>query len=61
MNNNKSIYSAFNRFKKSNDTDTTENDYDPTPKLKIARTVYPKGRKQMSLNGKTEFYGLQEH
>ena len=61
MNNNKSIHSAFNRLKKSNDTDTPENDYDPTPKRKLTRTVYPNGKKQMSLDGKTEFYGLQEH
>ena len=44
MNNNKSIYKAFNRFKKSNDTSTPENEYEPLNTLKIARTVTPKDR-----------------
>jgi hypothetical protein len=30
------------------------------PIIKVARTVYPDGVKKMSLNGKDEWYGLQE-
>ena len=30
------------------------------PIIKVARTVYPDGIKKMSLNGKDEWYGLQE-
>lgn len=35
----------------------------PTVKLgpiKLSKTVYPYGKKQMSLTGDSEFYGLQE-
>jgi len=34
-----------------------KNTYEP---LKIKETIYPNGQKQMSLNGKDEWYGLQE-
>ena len=30
------------------------------PVIKIARTIYPEGKPQMSLNGKDQWYGLQE-
>lgn len=36
-----------------------ENTFTPKKKLKIAKTIYPNGQKQMSLNGKEEWYGLQ--
>ena len=36
-----------------------ENEYNPLQRLKIAKTIYPKGVKQMSLNGKHEWYGIQ--
>jgi len=60
MNNNKSIYKAFNAFKKSNDTSTPDNEYEPLEPLKIAKTIYPNGKRQMSLNGKDEWYGIQQ-
>jgi len=34
-----------------------KNTYEP---LKIKQTIYPNGQKKMSLNGKDEWYGLQE-
>ncbi len=37
---------------------TLENTYVPLNTLKIAKTIYPNGKKQMSLNGKDEWYGL---
>ena len=37
----------------------SENTYEPK-QLKIEKTIYPNGEKQMSLNGKDEWYGLQE-
>ena len=40
---------------------THEKDLDTSEGLKIGKTVYPEGKKQMSLNGVEEFYGLQEH
>jgi hypothetical protein len=39
---------------------TLENTYVPLNTLKIAKTIYPNGVKQMSLNGVDEWYGLQE-
>jgi hypothetical protein len=39
---------------------TAENTYVPLNTLKIAKTIYPDGKKRMSLNGVDEFYGLQE-
>ena len=39
---------------------TLENTYIPLNTLKIAKTIYPDGKKRMSLNGVDEFYGLQE-
>ena len=30
------------------------------PVIKIAKTVYPEGKPRMSLNGKDQWYGLQE-
>lgn len=60
MNTDKLIYRAFNAFKKPNDTNIPENDYTPAKKLKVSKTVYPNGQKQMSLNGRDEWYGIQE-
>ncbi len=63
MNNDNLITRAFNRFKSVN---LPENIYIPKEELKPVEaiktqsTVYPNGTKQMSLNGKDEFYGLQE-
>jgi hypothetical protein len=37
---------------------TLENTYVPLNTLKIAKTIYPNGVKQMSLNGVDEWYGL---
>ena len=39
---------------------TLENTYIPLNTLKIAKTIYPDGKKRMSLNGKDEWYGMQE-
>jgi hypothetical protein len=30
------------------------------PVIKISKTIYPEGKPKMSLNGKDEWYGLQE-
>ena len=60
MKTNERINRAFNAFKKTSKQLLPENEYEPLNTLKIARTIYPKGKKQMSLNGKDEFYGLQE-
>ena len=37
---------------------TLENTFIPLERLKIAKTIYPNGKKQMSLNGVDEWYGL---
>ena len=50
MKTNERISKAFNAFKKTSGQSNT---------LKIARTIYPKGKKQMSLNGRDEWYGIQ--
>lgn len=60
MKTNERISKAFNAFKKTSVQSLPENEYEPLEPLKIAYTIYPKGKKQMSLNGKDEFYGLQE-
>ena len=60
MKTNERISKAFNAFKKTSVQSFPENEYEPLNTLKIAKTIYPKGKKQMSLNGKDEFYGLQE-
>tara|TARA_R110002124_G_scaffold134474_2_gene297227 strand:+ start:1463 stop:1648 length:186 start_codon:yes stop_codon:yes gene_type:complete len=60
MKTNERINRAFNAFKKTSEQLLPENEYEPLNTLKIARTVYPNGAKQMSLDGITEFYGLQE-
>jgi hypothetical protein len=39
---------------------TAENTYVPLNTLKIAKTIYPDGKKRMSLNGVDEWYGMQE-
>ena len=39
---------------------TLENTFIPLKQLKIAKTIYPNGKKQMSLNGKDEWYGMQQ-
>ena len=39
---------------------TAENTFIPLKRLKIAKTIYPDGKKRMSLNGKDEWYGLSE-
>jgi hypothetical protein len=36
------------------------NSYIEPKRLRVAKTIYPNGVKQMSLNGKDEWYGLQE-
>jgi hypothetical protein len=30
------------------------------PVIKVSKTIYPEGKPQMSLNGKDQWYGLQE-
>lgn len=47
----------FNALLKVKQQELPENEYKP---LKIKKTIYPDGKKRMSLNGKDEFYGLQE-
>jgi hypothetical protein len=37
---------------------TLENTFIPLERLKIAKTIYPNGKKQMSLNGVDEWYGM---
>jgi len=39
---------------------TAENTFIPLNTLKIAKTIYPDGKKRMSLNGVDEWYGMQE-
>jgi len=39
---------------------TLENTFIPLERLKIAKTIYPNGKKQMSLNGVDEWYGMQQ-
>ena len=51
------INTFLNKFVKPT---TKENEYIPLEKLKIAKTIYPNGKKQMSLNGVDEWYGMQE-
>ena len=53
----KAITKFLNRNTK--EVSWNENTYEPK-KLKIEKTIYPKGKKQISLNGKDEWYGLQE-
>jgi len=60
MKTNERISKAFNAFKKTNVQSFPENEYEQLNTLKIARTIYPKGKKQMSLNGKDEWYGIQQ-
>jgi hypothetical protein len=63
MDNDNLITRAFNRFKSVNLTDNVyipKGEVKPLEATKRTRTVYPNGAKQMSLDGITEFYGLQE-
>ena len=60
MMNTKQITKRFNELLNVKQQLLPENEYEPLNTLKIAKTIYPKGKKQMSLNGKDEFYGLQE-
>mgnify|MGYP003633804271 CR=1 FL=1 len=60
MKTNERIIKAFNAFKKTSEQLLPENEYEPLEPLKIAYTIYPKGKKQMSLNGRDEWYGIQE-
>ena len=63
MNNDNLITRAFNRFKSVNlpeNIHITKEELKPLEATKRTRTVYPNGAKQMSLDGITEFYGLQE-
>jgi hypothetical protein len=39
---------------------TAENTFIPLNTLKIAKTIYPDGKKRMSLNGVDEWYGLSQ-
>ena len=55
MNTNDKLKHFFDRLKSK---DCEENEYNQ--ELKIAKTIYPKGQKQMSLNGGAEWYGIQE-
>ncbi len=55
MNTNTKLSAFFKRFTSK---DCEENDY--TPILKVAKTIYPDGKKNMSLNGMEEWYGTQE-
>ena len=54
MNTNDKLKHFFDRLKSK---DCEENEH--TPSLKIAKTIYPEGQKQMSLNGVDEWYGTQ--
>lgn len=58
--NTKQLTKRFNDLLKPKRQLLPENEYKPLGRIKIARTVYPQGEKQMSLNGQHEFYGLQE-
>ena len=63
MDNDNLITRAFNRFKSVNLPDNVHipnGEVKPLEATKRTRTVYPNGAKQMSLDGITEFYGLQE-
>ena len=51
----KEVHKLFNQQKETE----AENTYVPKKKLNVAKTIYPNGKKQMSLNGKDEWYGLQ--
>ena len=52
---------ALTKFLNRNTKEVSWNENTYTPKqLKVEKTVYPNGEKQMSLNGKEEWYGLQE-
>jgi len=53
---NQLIDTFFNQF--ISNEETPENEYNP--KVKVLSTVYPGDCKRMSLNGDTEWYGLQE-
>lgn len=61
MNNELSLYRAFNALKDKIKQRLPENEYESLEELKQGKTIYPDGEKRMSLNGKHEFYGLQEH
>jgi hypothetical protein len=52
----KAISQWLNKYVKPS---TLENTYVPLNTLKIAKTIYPDGKKRMSLNGEQEWYGLQ--
>jgi hypothetical protein len=58
--NTKQLTKRFNDLLNIKQRQLPENKYDPLGTPKRARTVYPHGEKQMSLNGKHEWYGLQE-
>jgi hypothetical protein len=63
MDNDNLITRAFNRLRSVNLPDNVyipNGEVKPLEAIKRTRTVYPNGAKQMSLDGITEFYGLQE-
>ena len=60
MNTNEKINAFLNRYTSGSHEDNVY-ESEPTKKaLRIAHTVYPNGAKQMSLNGKDEWYGIQQ-
>lgn len=50
----------FNALLNVKQQELPENEYKPLNELKIAKTIYPDGKKRMSLNGRDEWYGIQE-
>lgn len=58
MNTNDKLRSFFQRFTSKN---CEENVHKTKQDLKIKKTIYPNGQKQMSLNGVDQWYGIQEH
>jgi len=56
----KQLTKRFNDLLNIKQRQLPENEYKPLGTLKIAKTIYPKGKKQMSLNGRDEWYGIQE-
>ena len=58
--NTKQITKRFNELLNVKQQRLPENEYEPLKPLRIAKTIYPQGKKQMSLNGRDEWYGIQE-
>lgn len=56
----KELTKRFNALLKVKQQELPENEYKTLNELKIAKTIYPDGKKRMSLNGRDEWYGIQE-